>query len=250
MGVRTPLPAGWEVPKVFRERLGDGAGKQRLMQADGQLLLVLHRPPQADEPARVGRYFWRKPDGAWQGMEAGGRSLSLASHLAEMSDAVERLDRAEEAATTARDYFELMNALGPLERTARNLHKVLQGAREAAPGDRELINHRDRAYELERSAELLHVDAKNGLEFAVARQSEEQSAAAHRMAISAHRLNLLAAFFFPLATLAAVLGMNVKHGWEELPPPFSFLTTVAVGLSAGALLALFVSFHGPRAQRI
>ncbi len=32
------LPASWDLPATFRQRLGDTAGKQRLMQADG------HRP--------------------------------------------------------------------------------------------------------------------------------------------------------------------------------------------------------------
>lgn len=246
MAHKSLLPTAWEVPASFRERLGDTVGKQRLMQADGHLLLVLHRPPQADETQRVGRYFWRKPDGTWHGCEPGGRSITLANHLAEFQDLLERFDRQEDAASTAREYFDLMSELGPLQRTARNLHQVMQQAREAVPADRELINGRDRAYELERSFELLHVDTKNGLDFAVARQAEQQAASSHRMAVSAHRLNLLAAFFFPLATLSAVLGVNMQHGYENLPAPNPFYTMVAIGLGAGVLLAMFVSATRPR----
>jgi hypothetical protein len=235
------LPAGWEVPKEFRERLGDSAGKQRMMEAEGHLLLVLHRPPRIDETQRVGRYFWRKPDGAWQGTEPGGKSITLAAHLAEYADTIERFDKLENEAESAREYFTVMSAVNPLHRAARNLHKVLQEAREAAPDDRELINYRDRAYDLERSSELLHTDAKSGLDFAVARQAEEQADASHRMALSAHRLNLLAAFFFPLATTAAVLGVNMQHGLEHLPGPQPFFIMLGAGLAAGWLLMMYVS---------
>jgi hypothetical protein len=241
MAAKSLLPPAWEVPPLFRQRLGDTIGKQRLMQADGHLLLVLHRPPKPDEAERGGRFFWRKPDGVWNGCEPGGKSITLANHLAEYNDIYERLDRDEDAAQTAREYFDLMSALGPLHRAARNLHAVLQEAREALPTDRDLINARDRAYELERSFDLLHTDSKNGLDFAVARQAEQQAASSQRMAVSAHRLNLLAAFFFPLATLSAVLGANIKHGYENMEAPTAFVAMVGAGLVAGAILALFVS---------
>jgi len=241
MAVRSLLPPAWNVPSLFRERLGDSVGKQRLMQAERHLLLVLHGPPKNDSNERVGRYFWRKPDGAWAGCEPGGRSVTLAAHLADFQDTLERLDKAEDAATSAREYFELMSQLGPLQRATRNLHAVLQRAREAVPDDRDLINHRDRAYELERSFELLHTDAKNGLDFAVARQAEAQAASSHRMALSAHRLNMLAAFFFPLATLSAVLGVNMQHGLEHEPGPVPFAIMVAIGLLAGVVLMTYVS---------
>jgi hypothetical protein len=245
MATKSILPAAWDVPVEFRQRLGDTAGKQRLMQAEGHLLLVLHRPPKLEESERVGRYFWRKPDGAWQGCEPGGKSITLASHLAEFHDVLERLDRLEDSASTAQEFFTLMSTLGPLHRAARNCHSVLQKARETVPDDRELINHRDIAYDLERSSELLLADAQNGLDFAVARQAEAQAASSHRMAMSAHRLNLLAAFFFPLATLSAVLGVNMQHGYEHLPGPIPFYVMVGIGLAAGLVLMLFVSLSRP-----
>lgn len=241
MAVRSLLPPAWNVPAAIRMRLGDSVGKQRLMPAEGHLLLVLHGPPKADSNERVGRYFWCKPDGAWAGCEPGGKSISLAGHLADFQDLLERLDKCEDEASTAREYFDLMSQLGPLHRTTRNLHVVLQQARDAVPDDRELINQRDRAYELERSFELLYNDAKNGLDFAVARQAEAQAASSHRMALSAHRLNMLAAFFFPLATLSAVLGVNMQHGWEHVPGPQPFAIMVGAGLAAGLVLMTYVS---------
>ena len=61
---------------------------------------------------------------------------------------------------------------------------------------------------------LLYNEARNSLDFSIARRGEEQARSSHRMAVSAHRLNLLAAFFFPIATLTALFGVNLRHGLE------------------------------------
>ena len=45
MQKKSLIPAIWTVPEVFRERLGRRIGRQRMMFADGHLLLVLHAPP-------------------------------------------------------------------------------------------------------------------------------------------------------------------------------------------------------------
>ncbi len=102
MNSKTPLlPSDWSVPNVFRERLGDRAGRQRLMQADGHVLLVLHAPPGADEAGRRGRFYWRDPGGAWKGAPRAERTSSLTEHLAEYRAMMESLEHREEAAQTA-----------------------------------------------------------------------------------------------------------------------------------------------------
>ena len=74
-----------------------------------------------------------------------------------------------------------------------------------------------------------------------AKKAEEQAQASHNMAVSAHRLNMLVAFFFPLATLSGILGVNLLHGLEMMAPPFLFLTFLGVGLVSGLMLMAFVS---------
>jgi hypothetical protein len=232
------LPATWEVPAEFRSRLGEKAGRQRAMMAEGHLLLVLHAPPKKDEPDRKGRLFWRKPDGTWLSNELGGGSAALAKHLGEFAEIIDKMDRQEDVAFSVDEYYTILDAMGPIQRTARNLHATLQEARKLLSADRDLINFRDKAYDIERTAELLYSDVKNALEFAVAKKSEEQAAAAHQMAVQSHRLNLLVAFFFPLATLVAIVGSEMRHGLEEyLPYPYLFYAVIAVGLVLGALLA-------------
>jgi hypothetical protein len=206
------LPVAWEVPAEFRDRLGEQAGRQRTMSADGHLLVVLHAPPGPDTPLREGRFYWRDATGRWTpaGTKAG--EPGLGDLLADYERALDALQQVEEGAKTAREYFELLNRLTPLARSARNLHQALQAAREAAPDDRQLLLWRDRAYAMSRTAELLNEDAKNALDFAVAQRAEEEVESNRRVEIAGHRLNMLAAFFFPLATLVAFW-----HGAEKRP---------------------------------
>ena len=239
---KSVLPPAWEVPAAFRDRLGERVGRQRAMLADGHLLLVLHRPPKKDETERIARLFWRKPDGTWQSNELGNGAAALARHLSDYAELIDKLDRQEDQAQSVADYFGILEGISPLARAVKNLHTVLQDAREKLPGDRDLINARDKAYELERSSELLAADVRNALEFATAKKSEEQAATSRQMAIAAHRLNLLAAFFFPIAALSGVFGTSLSHPLEQhLPPPFAFYSVVGLGLFLGLALAGYLA---------
>jgi len=243
------LPPTWDVPAEFRERLGEKVGRQRTMLADGHLLLVLHRPPKKNDPERIGRAFWRKPDGAWQSNDLGNGAAALGRHLAEYADLIERFDRQEDDAVSVSEYFAVLEGMSPLSRTVRNLHLALQDARDKMPDDRDLINARDRAYELERTADLLLADVRNALEFAVAKKAEEQTAASHQMAAASHRLNMLVAFFFPIATLTAVFGANLSHPLEKIiPPPYAFLTVIGTGIVMGCGLAGYLLTQSQPAQ--
>lgn len=236
----TLLPLTWQVPEEFRERLGDGAGRQRLMVHDGHLLLVLHKPPRSDETSRRGRFFWREPNGEWHSSDLGGGPNSLFKHIAEFQEVFEKLDGVEETAESSVTLGGVIESLTPLRRSVHNLYDVLQESRKEVPDDRQLLNARDRAYDLDRNVELLLDNARNGLEFMIARRAEQQAVEAHKMAVSAHRLNLLVAFFFPIATLAAVMGTNLRHGYEEVHSPFPFVGMLAIGLVAGIILRGFL----------
>lgn len=238
------LPPGWTVPNEFRRRLGDQAGRQRLMAAEGHLLLVLHAPPSADSAERQGRFYWRDATGRWTPSGASPAQPGVGDLLREYERAIESLQQVEDEATSARDYFELLNRLNPLVRAARNLHQTIQEAREAAPDDRSLILWRDRAYVISRSAELLHNDAKNALDFAVAQRAEEEAVSSRRAATAAHRLNVLVACFFPIATLAAIFGMNLSHGldqWDQQHAPLPLLGILGIGMALGIVLMLIIN---------
>lgn len=235
------LPTVWEVPEIFRKRLGAKVGRQRAMQADGHLLLVLHEPPSHDDDERKGRFIWRKPDGEWTSSDLGGGAGVVGKHLDQFADNLQQCDELEDRAATAEEYFSLIETLSPIQRAARNLHTVLQDARQMFPDDRDIINFRDRAYDIARTAELLYSGSKNGLDFAIAKRAEEQAQASRQMSVASHRLNLLVAFFFPLATLSAIFGVNLQHGLEDSPAPFAFFGLLAVALFCGIVLTIFVT---------
>jgi hypothetical protein len=228
------LPRGWELPAAIATRLGDEVGRQRCMLHDGHLLLVLHDIPKPGDATRTGRLFWRKPDGSWDCSAGGAGVQGLVRHLEAFTKAIDVLEERLSAATGAADIHAVVQGSAPLARTARNLQHCLQEARDGVPGDRELILARDRAYELERSADLLHHDATAALQYAVARQAEEQTRAALTLAQAGHRLNLLAALALPLMAVASVFGMNLPSGAERLG-------TTAFWAVVGGSLALGVA---------
>jgi hypothetical protein len=236
LAMKTVLPAAWKVPEVFRARLGEIAGRQRAMTADGHLLLVLHAPPKPGQDEREPRLFWRDNQGQWKSNAHGGGVQALKTHVAEFAQREDQLDGELESGAQAHDYFAVLQAAAPLHRTARHLHATLQQAREMMPGDRDLINLRDQAGEVERALELLHHDAKNALDFTVARQSEEQTRRTYDMAVSSHRLNVLVAMFFPIATVSTIFGMNLPHGLEGWNTPLAFWGVIGASFVAGMLL--------------
>lgn len=239
--MKSILPTAWTVPQGIRERLGDSAGRQRAMEAEGHLLLVLHQPPTADVPERVGRFFWRDPAGAWKSTFSGSGLQALKAHLDEFAGRIDKWEDALQDATQSTELYRILRELTPLARTSRNLHAALQQARELCPDDRELIALRDRAGELERAAELAQQDAQAALDFQVAYHQELESERSYEMAVATHRLNLLAALFFPIATLSSILGMNLVHGLEGTPAPHTFYVVLAIGLVTGLLLAVIVA---------
>jgi hypothetical protein len=243
--MRLLIPPDWRVPGPITARLGDTVGRQRAMTADGHLLLVLHEPPVAGVPERTGRLFWRDPQGEWKSKGLGDGPQSLKRHVAEFAEQLEEFEKRWQTARTAEDYYLLLRTIAPLHRTLRNLHATLQQARELVPEDRDLINLRDQVGEIERGIELLHGDAKNGLDFTVARQAEQQAERTYDMAVSAYRLNLLAAVFFPVATLStvygAVFGMILAHGDQGWSTPALFWLLLGLGLMCGFVLARIIA---------
>jgi len=250
MPARCPVPETWKVPEALRSRLRESVGRQRAMFADGHLLLILHAPPRADQPQRAARLFWRAPDGTWQSTTGPGIE-SLQRHLAEYRQAIEKLDEAEDLADRANEFLRILEEIAPLRRAARHLHDALQQAREMAGNDSDLILCRDRAYALSRQAELVQSDTQSGLDCAVARRAEEQAESSQRMAISSHRLNVLAAIFFPIVTISSIFGMNLSHGLENAPFGAGlFWLTVAGGIALGLFLKMALLDAPARPKRV
>tara|TARA_R110002095_G_scaffold198854_1_gene178459 strand:+ start:3960 stop:4709 length:750 start_codon:yes stop_codon:yes gene_type:complete len=234
------LPATWDVPAEFFDRLGKQVGRQRTMIAEGHLLIILHAPPSPEDMYRKGRFFWRQPDAMWHSSEFKGGADALNQHLDEYQQILEDFDEKVDQAINSREYLEVLNHLGPVYRALCHTTQALQVAREAVPKDKFLIDFRDSAYRLERIAELLLEDAKNALEYIVVKQAEEQAQVSARIELSTHRLNLLIAYFFPIATLSTIFGSNFRHGFEQFMTPYPFWIMVGAGLVLGFALHIFL----------
>lgn len=203
-------------------------------------MLVLHKLPQPGKRDREAVLFWRKPTGSWECSNRASGLTALKQHLDAYRTETERLGQQYERANIAEDYFTLLEALAPAQRAAQNLRTALQAAREGIPGDRDLIDLRDNAAEIARTLELLYLDTKNALDFKVAKQAEEQAKLSLESLKAAHRLNVLAAIFFPLVTLSCVFGMNLPNGLEN-SPIISFWLVLLTGIVLGFFVRSWVT---------
>ena len=210
------------------------------MLEEGHLLIIVHHVPQPDQTDRKPAFFWRNPMGEWRSTEGKGMGpVALNAFLEGWEAKLQALDVEEQKAATAMEYHKLLESLGPILRTTRGLHKALQQAREFVKDDRELIDFRDTAAGLERSAELLLQDAQFGLDFIAAKQSEQQSLLAQQMSSTAHRLNIIAALFLPMTAIASILSMEVSSGLANTRPHFWLV--LFAGCLLGGSLAAWVS---------
>ena len=234
------IPPDWELPPTIRRRLGHSVGKQRLMDEDGHMLLLLHQVPRAeDDEVRTAMVAWRDPAGAWKSAPAIGGIAGLEAHISSYRKAIHLLDDQVETAKTAREFFDVMRHMHPLQRATRSMLGVMQEMREALPDDVRIINLRDQAADLERAIELVAADAKAGMDFTLAESANQQAISAEGANREARRLNRLAAFFLPLATLVAVFGMNPPESIYRNP---GFWIVLAGGLVAGLAVMLAVGF--------
>ncbi len=236
------IPANWtSFPDEFRSRLGSTVGRQRCMHAEGHLLIVAHYVPEPDEATRRGILFWKDAAGEWKCSNGDPGRVGLSLHLDRFSKRLEAYEQQEQDAIRADDYLPLLEGLAPIVRTQRNFFETLDEARKAMPEMRELIDHRDRAYELSRQAELLYEDAKNSMDVAIVRRADEQAQSTHQMTVAAYRLNIMAALFFPFATLGAIFGTTLTDNWSWSQSAIPFFLFVLVSLISGLVLTMFVA---------
>jgi len=195
------FPQDWNIPTAIRLRLGaNTTGRQRALVADGYLMLVLHEVPRHGQRERRGAYFLRSPDGKWLSSGESSGIPNLAEHVNDFSRAADELEAKYQAATMARDYFNVLEEAAPILRSAANMHSSLQSARDADHADQGLIGVRDTAGDVVRSLELLCTDAKNALDYDIAKSTEEQAVLGEEAVRSGLRLNILVAIFLPLTT--------------------------------------------------
>ena len=230
----------WKLPAEIEARLGEGTyGPQRAIFEGGNLLLILHEPPTPNDSKRQAALILRKADGEWSAKDDADGAGKLRSLLKRYGDLLAECEQAYEVASSATDLFKLLERLAPLNRATTNLAAALQAAREACKDDKFLIGMRDQSNEVSRSFDLLTGDSRLALDYRIARNAEEQGERTDQMAEAQHKLNVLAAFTFPVMALATLLGMNLTHGLEERTPVL-FWSVLASGVVLGFLVKAWV----------
>ncbi|MEQ9319186.1 MAG: hypothetical protein RIF41_08495 [Polyangiaceae bacterium] len=224
-------PGSWELPQVFHDRLGQDAGRQRTMAHDGHLLVILHEVPQPGIGRPPALFFWRRPDGRWRSSVSGAGIGPITDLLGRYEHAIVGLDHELAEADEAADHFRVLKRATPLRRAADNMRLALQAAREAVT-DKVVITLRDRASEIDRACELLVEDARHALDYAIAKQAEEQNRTSQELAESAQQLNRLMALFVPLTAATSLFSMKLDSGLDTSSTAW-FWGVVGVGLALG-----------------
>ena len=238
------IPKTWNLPDAIRIRLGESVGKQRLMNEQGHLLLLLHQVPNVEEDeVRQPMVVWKNPEGEWKSSPLGGGLTGLEAHIAAYRTAIHQLDEKVESAKTAREYFDVMRVVHPLQRSTRNMANALQATRQALPENTRVITLRDQAADLDRAIELVAADAKSGMDFTMAESANQQALSAHVANQEARQLNKLAAFFLPLATLVAVFGMNPP---ETVYRNSGFWVVLMAGIVLGFIVRSVIASRGSK----
>lgn len=229
------IPPTWNVPESIRSRLGQNTfGRQRAIAEEGHVLLILHKPPGADDLRREGALFWRDPSGAWLSGRSNSGAQALSAHVQSYADLDVALAQKFEKANDTKSLHELLAAVTPLARAAHNMHAALQDAREAIKGDKTIIELRDRAYEVDRNLDILLEDTRNAIAYRAAREAEEQNRLTRQALRASHRLNVLAALFLPLTAIASIFSMDLKHGLNRESVPLFWMVaaaSIAIGIA-------------------
>jgi hypothetical protein len=241
------IPPTWNLPESIKKRLGQTTyGRQRAILEEGHLVVVLHRPPSAEDSKRDGVLFWRNPNGDWQCSKGGPGPGGLKRHVQSFAELEGNAAQSFEEADSLAKLFDLVDLLTPLVRAGRNMHAALQAAREGIKSDAFLIEVRDLAYEVERSLDLLLEDVRNCIQHRTAREAENQARFSQQALVASHRLNVLAALFFPLTAVTSLFGMNFSHGLGQTPVMFWLI--FAAGIALGLIMKAWVLGSTPPPQ--
>jgi len=228
------IPKAWAIPEAFHKGVGKVAGRQKMLHQDDHILLVLHQLPKlGDDGKRKRSYFWRNPEGEWKSSLYGSGIVALEEHVQHFTKAVETLDHQLDTSDDAGDYLKVLRVATPLHRALRNMVLVLEELRDVLPDDLDVMHLRDQALGLERSTEFIASDARHGMDFSMAESAERQARASREAGDEARLLNRLVALFFPMATLAAIGGMNPPH---EVFGSTQIWMILGIGLLAGLVL--------------
>ncbi|MFC5049995.1 hypothetical protein ACFPK9_05155 [Rubritalea spongiae] len=228
------IPKSWNVSPTIRHRVGEDVGRQRLIEEDGQILVILHQVPNVEEKSlREAALFWCDEAGDWKSLPSSGGKSELKTLVNDYQRKFAELDQLLESAEDPAVIHDVIDNATPVLRAGRHATQVLSELRKALRDDLDILATRDLAVNMERNGDLLLQDAKSSLEYLIAKNAAAQAKDAQKAAKEAQKLNRLAAFFFPLMTLAAILGMNAP---STMLGNGNIWLVVVVGLALGGIV--------------
>jgi Mg2+ and Co2+ transporter CorA len=252
-------PKIWDLPFGIRRQLSRRSGRQIAISDDGHLFIVLCNVPRDKTNSGERVFFWRNREHEWHYSERGGGFSSLEKLVQAYDDRVAELEESLENAGDSESRFRVLDEVTPVLRSARNLsdalHKAFELSEQQAeevrrpkePGRSDGISPKElgedqevtkihtifeQASEVARAAEILKSETESAIQFAHARQQEIQSHYVKQQSRAAHRLNILAATFLPVATISSVFGMNLASGFEGSHLLFWLVLMASIGVGA------------------
>ncbi|MCH2174448.1 MAG: CorA family divalent cation transporter [Lentisphaeria bacterium] len=238
---RLNLPISWKLPVGIKQHLGGGAGKQRVIHSDGQILMILHKLPEIGKNSRVGVLFFKDEKGQWNSDQKQSPEHAMKRLIKEYNSAILNLEEGADHAHTAQDYFDIQHQLVPICRAVRNLKATMLKAHDLAPECEFITQYLDDAEDLDRISDILRIDVRNAADYSMAKQAEEQSRKSDEISLSAHKLNMLVATFLPVTAIAAIFGMNLKTGLEHFNSPFLFWGLMLCSMAIGFIVKGFLT---------
>lgn len=228
------LPAPIEPERELLDQLSNHPGNQRCVVGRDELLLITHDVPKAGIPSRDALVFWRRQDEVWVDFSGTKGFRRLGDLLDRYTRAITEQQTLLDQVDSASAVFKLARAAGPLARAARNLATAIDQTLSNDEDNRELRSFRDRAREIERSADQANLDARLALEFWQVEGVEKQQLAIEKLTRVATLLVFLIVAALPILLLGAIFGMNVSISsvW--------FWLLLAAGIGAGVGLLSFL----------
>ncbi len=230
------LNYSWDLPQAIIDRLGTNTyGSQRNIFEEEHLLIILHDIPVNNENEREHKVFLVKPNKEiWcNGISNG--EFEMNQLLANYKNIFDQLEEEMETAKEAQKHFAVLERLVPINRAIKNISKTLKEARTITEHNGFILEMRDWADDLQRNYEMLLADSKLALAFRIAQKTEEQVEKSSDALRAQNKLNTLAAFTFPIMSVATIFGMNLQHGLET-KPTYIFWGVFSTGIIVGLIV--------------
>lgn len=222
------FPDNWPIPEDISSRVGEKAGRQRIIENATATLCILHQVPKEDDLDRYPVFCYINENDVISHPPG---QITISDLIEEYRELIDELDQAYQDAKTPDEYFAILERVVPIGRAVMRSAVTVQSLREIYKDNKEILLWRDEFNEIERSAELIQTNAKNALDYENARSADQ-------LAKLSGKLNTIAILFLPMTVVSGLFGMNLRNGIEDMHPSM-FLVVIAGSLVVSFFTYLF-----------